>query len=550
MGVRRVIFQIPALTAYLLFSAEPLISEEYSAYGVPFEVDEIETIGSSAARIKIDGRSVIVPADQLNYQIIRGAALNGELKQKTTEQILKIFEGALFIEDERTLESVSLFIFKSKDIQDNLLESVIQKLKEKSFGRNIFETLWAEHSQDFNHQVQARLILNFLEDGQTSVSNIVPGSQLEAYLWALIESRINLVIQSGGDCGKFAEFLIKAFGENSERSIQVLETCKFASEASNAEKDLDIELLKNIYGKVTNDSAKVIVEGSLSRAIHQRAKDLNEQGKYLAALKVMLDIPLNKVSPTTIDTIRIILSRSKDVFLGQEDIDSRIKFLSYFAEKSPEVSEAFSAALQLALSKAIDRQEWLLVDRILEEFNKLNKTPEGRDAFWYQAALQAVKSGSRSEGLTYYSALVNAPSWAQIFQMYIWGAFGYRWVALALFGLVVIFVKSLRKRSKNIEQTKYQNLSQKIAEPERKHSPLLPEEERDLKRSLFKLGLEGEPSEQDIKIAFRDLAKKIHPDSASAIRSDDGTATSTDEFIELTRAYDLALKLTQKRNEP
>lgn len=546
MWLRRVIFLIPAFTAFLHLFTDKSLSEEYSVYGVPFEVDEIETIGSSAARLKIDGRSVIVPTEQINYQIIRGSTISGLLQQKTAEQILKIFEGALFAEDEKTLEAMTLFILKNKESQEQLLESVIEKINQKSFGEGLFERLWAEHSQDLNPKVQAKLILNFLEDGKTSVSNIVPGSELESDLWSLIEIRINSVIQRGEDCGKFSDFLVQAFGENSARSIQVRETCRFASEASNAERDLDIELLKNIYAEVKNDSAKGIVEGSLARAIHQRAKDLNHQGKYIAALKVLLDIPLNKVSPTTIDIVQTILSSSQDIFVGQEDLESRIKFFSYFAEKSPEISQVYSPALKSALDRAIERREWTIVDRILEQFNKLNKTPESRDDFWYQAALQSVKSGSISDGLRYYGAMTNAPTWPQSFQMYIWGAFGYRWVPLVLLGLGAIFFKSLKKRSKNIEQTKYQDLSKKIAQPDRKESRLSPEEDRELKKSLFKLGLDGEPTEQEIKIAFRDLAKKIHPDASGAGKLE---ATSTDEFIELTKAYDLALKLTQRRSE-
>jgi hypothetical protein len=55
---------------------------------------------------------------------------------------------------------------------------------------------------------------------------------------------------------------------------------------------------------------------------------------------------------------------------------------------------------------------------------------------------------------------------------------------------------------------------------------------------LAQLGLSPGATEKEIKQAFRQVAKSVHPDMVQV-----GDAKASDEFIELTRAYERSLEI-------
>ena len=535
------------LTTLSLLVFKPALAEEINIYGVPFEIDSMEHFGETTLKLTLDGRAVLIPSGQLNYQILKNSASKGELKVRHFEETRRILEGALEADDFKSVSVVLPSLVFYKELSAPALEKIIKELLKTDAGKDILDRFWAEYSSQLSVKIQAQLILLFLEDGKSSIVNIVPESELEKELALLVEDRLRGILEQGGSCEGFAQSIMAAFGADSARARFTTEACSLSTAAKAAEKNNDVKSILSILTSAKNELSRNLVEPVLVRTLHAKALALISEGRHLEALTLLADVPSSRISPTTHELTLSAVSNISDIFKEISLESSTGKFLLYVSDKNEKIKNAFSKAIESSILFSAARADWNNVDAGLSYIGQSDRRDQVNNDIWYAVAIYAVKSGDLEKAQAYFNAQVGEIGSFRKIQFYLAGGYGGRWITVLsisiLISLIVVSRRALKLRRNRAFQKIHENVSAGGIVEE---SKLTSEETRELNKSLVRLGLEPKSSEQDIKNAFRELAKKIHPDAKH--NETDIEKSATDDFIELTKAYDIALKLTQKQN--
>jgi hypothetical protein len=536
------------LLSLSLFSFRSALAEEITVYGVPFEIDSMEHFGEATLKLTLDGRAVLISSGQLQSQVLKHAASKGELKGRAVEENLRIAEGALEAEDLRSVAIVFPSLVLHKDLSSADLESIIKRISKTDAGKDILDRFWAEYSSRLPVKTQAHVMLLFLEDGKSSVVNLVPESELEKELWLLVEDRLKGILEQGGQCEGFAQSITAAFGANGERARFTSEACSLSSAARAAEQNNDVDSILAIIKSAKNDLSRNLVEPVLVRILHAKASYLMSEGKHLEALTLLADVPSSRISPTTHELTLNAISNISDIFKEISLESSTGKFLLYVSDKNDTIKKSFSRAIESSVLFSAARADWSNVDAGLSFLGQSSRTNQSNDDLWFSVAMYAVKSGDLEKAQGYFNAQVGEVGLLRKVQFYLAGGYGGRWIIVLVISILIALIVVSRKALKLRRNRAFQNIHENISVGGIvEESKLTPEETRELNKSLVRLGLEPKASEQEIKNAFREMAKKIHPDS----KHNESTVekSATDDFIELTKAYDIALKLTQKQSE-
>jgi|GEM_PF-4913354 len=546
MDLRRGFLVWLVLLSGLFFYPERTKAEDLTIYGLPFEIDEIAQVGESTVRLSINGRSVLVPAAEVPYYVLRESNAEGVLKEKTMEQLRLLFDGAIAERDAQSIEIILPLLVFAPEIQSTEVERIFKNLRSIDSNREIFDRFWATDAGRLSTEMQARLILAIVEDGTTAVVSIVPGSDLDIKIGELIEERLKLLLDQGGDCMPMARALAQSFEPNSERSLLVTEACESGVLAQKAAASIDTTSLLSIFNNAKSDLSRNIIEPSLVKALHAKARAELSEGRFIEALSILGDVPQNKISPTTHELILKGLQGSPDL-LKDNLIKGAIEgMLLHVVDRSPQLKDAYVAALNRSIQEAIARGDWALVDKGLEYISRHQSDENMKDAIWFEVAIASVKAGENEKALAYLNSLSTKPSFTRKVQFYLHGGYGMRYLLFIIPVFLFFVLQKLRAVWASKKGLQFSDVTVNLSvASETTESKLTPDESRELNKSLYRLGLKPRASEQDIKNAFRERAKIIHPDKIN----NEGSESSSDEFVELTKAYDLAIKLTQKQLE-
>lgn len=521
-------------------------AEELTIYGIPFEIDEIEQVGDSTVRLSINGKAFLVPATQVPYYILKESNIAGSLKERTLDHLRLLFDGAVIDRDSQSVEIILPLIVFQPDIQSSEVERIFKNLRTIDSNREIFDRFWAAHSDRLSPELQARLIIGIVEEGTTSIVSIVPDSELDLKIGELIEERLASLLDQGGDCTPMASALAQSFDPNNERSASILEACESGMAAKKASSVLDTASLLSIFRSVKSDLSRNIIEPFLVKALHAKAQAEIAEGRFGEALSILGDVPQRKISPTTHELILQALQGNRDILKDDLVTGSIEAMILHVVDRSPAIKSTYKTALVSSVYEAVGRKDWGTVDKGLGLLSKYEDDQNVKNKIWYEVAVKAVRVGDRERGLAYFNSQSAPLSFIRKLQFYIQGGYGMRYLLLLPPILLIIFVNRWRVFVRSRRGREFADISVNLSGAiEPTESNLSPDENRELNKSLYRLGLKPHATEQDIKNAFRDIAKKIHPDKNS---SEQGIATS-DEFVELTKAYDLAIKLKQKQLE-
>lgn len=533
--------------AFLLAYPSSVIAEEIRVYGVPFQVDAIEQLGDDSVKLTLDNRSRIISPEQVPIVVLAESSKRGLLEKHNSSTLQSMLSAAISANHSQSVSLIFLHFLRNPKVTSPELERTIRLVKQ--YELEVLQSFWAEHAAKLSVNTQALILLVMVEDGSSTVTALSPGSELEKAVWSMGEERMLNLLEQGESCLVLAKALGRAFGTISERATRVKEACNFGISALEAEKSLDINALQQIVVVANKDEfARSIVEPALVRALHQKASENLNANNPEAALSILGDIPHHKISPTTQEMLANALSGISDILVQNDSAQNVRDFLIYNSERSSVIKASYGKAIGRSIIRASNSRDWDLVENGFSLLEQIHLSNDERDNILTEAAFTALSAGERDRGIKYFREA--SPSFFLKLQFFVFGGYGYRWLVLLVFGAILYLMTRFLKHRRDEQIKSFEAMihSAGVSQDENYRSRLSIEESRELYRNLVKLGLDSTASEHDVKTAFRDVVKKIHPDRNHAVSDSITSDRNTVEFVDLTRAYDRALELMQKRN--
>lgn len=551
MNLRNACFSIFTV-AILCAWSPPIFAEEIRVYGVPLEVDSIEHLDDDSVKLTIDNHSRIIAPEQVQVVVLSEAEKKGALHKLKVSALLGMLESAITVRHTESIIRLLLTALTNNEVTSDEIERAIRAVKLGEGGSELLESFWAEHAAELNVKTQALVLLTMVEDGNSSVSALTPGSELEQIVWGLGEDRMLNLLEQGESCRTLQKALTLAFGVTSERATRVKEACDFGLSALEAENSLDINALQKIYAVANKDDfARSIVEPTLVRALHKKSSEYLNLKQYDEAVSVLGDVPLHKISPTTQEILVDALSKISDILSLSNTNDRIHDFLKYNAERNPNIKVKYVEAIIRSLIKTSKAKDWDTVERGLALLGIIGAPSDKRDSVRTDIAFSAISLDEIDRARKYFDSRESAPSLFLKLKFFMFGGYGGRWIALLAFVLITYKISQLLRSQRRARIQSFEKMikSASMIHTEDDQSSLSEEETRELNRNLIKLGLDTKASVGDVKSAFREIVKKIHPDLNQAVGDISAGDKNTSEFVELTKAYDRALMLMQKRSE-
>jgi hypothetical protein len=243
----------------------------------------------------------------------------------------------------------------------------------------------------------------------------------------------------------------------------------------------------------------------------------------------------------------------------------RAEFLRHLSESDGNVHKSYRSYLEFVLSQMLARNQKGVFASYFKEYLNLNPDPSSKnDMFRFELAKLYLAEGQVSAARQEVAQMRTGTT---IFDKVKLLTLGYYfrpgWVlfsfAAAVLGGFLIFLREKKgivvKAKKAQRELKEKMASARTPSAEHKTAKEQNPTFRSLARMseyeaptdprlieliglLAQLGLSPGATEKEIKQAFRQVAKSVHPDMAQV-----GDAKASDEFIELTKAYERSLEI-------
>ncbi len=336
--------------------------------------------------------------------------------------------------------------------------------------------------------------------------------------------------------------------------------------AVTAESATDIEPTLTGMSQVLNGGSLLSKSGYVVfvDAIHTIASRKITESKAGEALRI-----LSFISPQwKTDKTAELTTRALELF-PNEDMPAfsveRAEFLRQLSEADGNVRKTYKSYLEYVLSQSLRRNEKGVFASYFKEYLNLNPDPSSKnDTYRFELAKLYLAEGQHAAARQEVARMRTGTTLIDKIKLLAWG-FYFRsgWVffsfAAAVLGGFLIFLRE--KKGRVIKAKKAQReLKEKMASGRtpsaeykavKQDNPIFrsmarmseyqaPSDPRQIELIglLAQLGLSPGATEKEIKQAFRQVAKSVHPDMVQV-----GDAKASDEFIELTRAYERSLEI-------
>lgn len=558
----------------LIFFGPNLLADSRKIAGLIFEVDRIERVDSKTTRLVINSRERLVSPEQLDSVIVKDFFADSALSNKLTlSQIGSYLENVVQIDGESKYELAypALTALAHRAITEfEGVKAVIENLAKLPAAREFFIVILMRGDGFFVNREFTALILfwaSFDDVSWLASSREKYLFGLEDYIAPLCKNYLKQGLRS--DQFDFAERVVvlsrNLLGAENDEYLQIESIFNRAKRALKIAEAGKLESLNEILGDAKpNSEIGDILAPIVTRALHGEAVRLIESGDVVSALGVLAEIQIDRRTNTTHELILEALKKLSPS--NSPPIDNiRVRlFLRAIADNDLLVRRAlFEVVEKQLLFFEEDRQ----LDRAEGVFELLSKLAEGQaervHALGIQLARSYLLNGEAQKAKELITSL-RGLSIGEHISLVFAGLYVSRKLMILVVSLVAVFLIWLVARRLNLEEVdiswaknwggrlpkKEEMQSEELQDDEvkptfatlRSHDPELQE----YVKCLSVLGLTLGCSDKEIKVAYRNLVKELHPDAhLEADKSE--LSTDNSRFIELTKCYDRAVEIYKLR---
>lgn len=570
---RCLLFTYFLICCFSIISFSTAFAETITVSGLRFEVDELAPIDRSNVEVRIGTERRVVPRKSLHDYIVKKYLLDLSRVEKFPVAALERFVETALSRGQIARSQLGLEgLLRHPRNSDSRLETLVEALEKLDGSQKLFQGVLAnlQSRKDFPVSVSRMLLWTGLES-----PNWVRGNAIRAVYMYREDLRSLLIdnMQSAlterdqRRASQITKFVVEIFGRDDELSLKLRGTL---SRASKVYEYIDTGSYEELFAQATlsrsNEEANEFLFPLISAALTEVAEEALDAGKPGRSLYVLARANLGKGTAKTRNFARESLDAidvSKSKALQDPKIQEMLDIFSDQDERTKRsYSRAFDKQIRVMIQKGLVSQADAFLKKLLDirpDPDQLNDAIRIELAIAYSnvddtesarlkiAEVQTGVSISHRVSLYFSSLYRKNRRLASLLIMIL--------SSLYLFYLVrkvdyttIDFPKFARGRSfvDRVDAV----MARFDKEPEEEFDPYgeaprfgrvnpgLNPSKQEYITSLHKLGLSSGCSEKEIKTAYRNLVKAVHPDMNPNLNR-----ASKERFLELTSAYEKALDL-------
>lgn len=540
-------------------------ADERRILGEVFNVDEISEVDSGTVELVLFGDRRIISKEKLDVFIVKEYFKELEnFRGISTEKIEKFVErGAKDQQIELAFPAFAALLLRSRKIgepTDVELERLILNISAFEGGFNIFkEALAVTEKRLYSKKVLGALLIrvgeNDLEWLRTNAASLV---YLEGQ--AFKDAATQTFIRATKDkdyqrARKIVGLLEELFGKEDKAYTRLKFALNRIEQVLKVTEDGRIE---DLYPLVESSLAEPllaeIIFPVLIETFHTQAERLILAGDPATALVVLSRIGPDRRTPTTHELAGRaldILTPSKDLIIRDWSLEVMLKTL---AQNDPLVGGKYLTFLEAQTRYLIQIGNQGEANFCFSKLISARPDPNrANDAIRAEIALSYLKRGERALANAKMGEVRTFLSLGNRVKLLMAGYYvegKIVWAFCVIVVLLAFYILKVRERLSRVSSRVERSDNGVESDPERVVGGFNMAEVRgtfnprfeEYKRCLKVLGLVPQASLRDIKWAYRNGVKEVHPDSAEVGAS----TTDSLSFIQLTDTYERILELRKE----
>jgi len=546
-------------------SSNSLRAEEYVVYGLSIPVKKVLRIDDSRTTVALLGKERIVPPEKVNATLLRFyLKTEGVLTAFQQGEILSAIQMAIKENDVESSVTLlefylasSLYSFEEK--RENLLG-----LHLTTSSTPVFQALVKGNRKKIPQDVRALLFafLSLDEQGWMRRNGINELQKVKDAYFDAIEFLVNRKLKEEGDSTNLrslSDFLARTFTLSNPKVQQLTLLFDQLHSLRTLEPSLDRSLIYPFLEVSSHISPLSFLRILVVEKVHEFSEYAVAKGISLSPLLLLAELKAEERSERTQSIMVLALNSLEINSIEARANESFMKVISQESENSSLVRDAWNNFLQRSIQVSLAHDDIEGVRFFREYFSaKTNQEKQRYAELLVSEAIGLVRVGDRDGARKVLEGIERIPILTQL-RLYLVGYYG---SVARLFGLACgLFLLLLAVRFLYLKkpifgfkgqkwQAEHLRIREDIAkgiEPQGVNGPSIQPLEHEYQQLLKTFGLKENATDNELKSAYRQLIKRVHPDvQSSASESFDTNA----DFLKLSAAYERIIELKSVLKKP
>lgn len=569
--IRKISFLIMGF--FLSLNTNLVSADVYNVYGLDFPVDELVEVDSSSVELSINGNRLLVSRSDLPQYLSQYILSNKQLAEKYSTNDLNEFTlKALNANNIKVAADGLKVLMSRKDAVEKRTHDILSKLFELDKAAEIYKDL-VLYAVEIDYSNIPSLLYPLLFNYQKWLieffaklhNRVEIEDNFKKYaLDQFIEKLVNDLKETTEQNDSNLIFIkIQDVFQNDVKYINsYINIQKLSHDLMSVSSEDDVSKVTYILDQLENNALEI--QESFSEATSNIIINLSDRwlkrGKNLDALKILTKLSFQKRTPVIHAHILQCLQGLDLSSVGLLTQEPLIGNLIKYAEKDPLISKEVFRLLHTSIKAEISEKDFYSAETIYHYLKTFTGNYDDLNKIRFLFADHYTDIGDSIHAMDKLKEISGKLSIIEkmILEYKKLAFFGYKKLVFLFLSIISVLVfciysvlhlyKSVNQKI-NVQPTQVtEEIQDKEEEEEmkgtnsafvnpnvRRASPLLQE----YFSCLNAIGARPGASEREIKAAFRNAAKKVHPDAV-------GEAKNPKDFLELQNKYNRLLELEKQ----